>query len=86
MRGIPPYITQYELKSKKAHIDTRGIEKEEVMERDPNCPNLIESGTYYTKPLHCIRMVSEEFKWDVKEKKCVSIFIRVRFKNQDSYA
>ena len=42
MRGIPPCVTQDELKSNKAHIDTRRTVKEAVTEWDPKYINLIE--------------------------------------------
>ena len=66
MTGIPSRVTQEELKSKKAHIDTRGTSKEAVTEGDPKPNNLIEAIMYDTTPLHCISMVSEELKWVVK--------------------
>ena len=59
MRGIPPQITQEELKSNKAQIDTRRTSNESVMEEDPKCTNLIESIMYDTTPVHYIIMVSE---------------------------
>ena len=68
MRRIPPQITQEELKSNKAHIDTRRTSNESVMEGDPKFTNLIESIMYDTTPVHYIIMVSEELKWVVKEK------------------
>ena len=70
MRGIPPCVTQEELKSNKAHIDTRRTEKEAVPEGDPKCTNLIEDIMYDTTPVHYISIISEELKWFVKEKEC----------------
>ena len=57
-RGIPPCVTQEELKSKKAYIETRGTAKEVVMEGNPKCTNLIEASMYDTKHVHYIGMVS----------------------------
>ena len=68
-RGIPPCVAQEEFGSKKAHIDIRVKEKELVLEKDPKCTNLVEAIMYDTKPVHYIRMVSEELKWVVKEKR-----------------
>ena len=73
MRGIKPWFTQEESKSKKTHIDTRVTANEAVLEMDPKCTNLIEASLYGTKPLHYIRMVSEELKWVVKEKMCFNV-------------
>ena len=58
---------------KKPHSDIRGTEKEPVLEGDQKCINLIEASTYYTKPVHYISMVSEDLKWDVKEKDCFNV-------------
>ena len=68
MRGIPPCVTQYELNSKYAHIETRRTAKYAVLEGGPKCTNLIESSMYDTKPVQYTSMVSEESKWAVKEK------------------
>ena len=38
------------------------------MEGDPKCTNLIEASMYDANPVHYISMISEEFKWVVKEK------------------
>ena len=68
MRGIPSRVTQVELNSKKAHIDTRGTSKEAVTEGDPKFTNLIKASMYNTTPLHYTSMFSEELKWVIKEK------------------
>ena len=43
------------------------------MEGCPKLTNLIEAKMYDTTPVHYISMVSEEFKWVVKEKECFNI-------------
>ena len=73
MRGTPTSVTQEELKSKKAHIETRVTSKEAFTEGDTKCTNLIEAIIYDTTPIHYISMVSEELKWVVKEKYCFNI-------------
>ena len=65
-RGIPPCVTQEELKSKKAYIETRGTSKEAVTEGYTKCTNLIEASIYDTTPIHYISMVSEDLKWILK--------------------
>ena len=67
-RGIPPCVTQEELKSKKAYIKTRGTPKEAVLESDTKCTNPIEAIMYNTNPAHYIHIVSEELKCVIKEK------------------
>ena len=59
MRGIPSRVTQEELKSKKAHIEIRGISKEAVTEGDPKRTNLVEASMYDTTPVHYISVFSE---------------------------
>ena len=59
IRGIPTCVTKEELKSKKSHIDTRGISKESVIEGDPKYANLIEASIYDNTPAQYISMVSE---------------------------
>ena len=73
MRGIPTRVTQDELKSKKAQIETRGTPKEAVTEGGPKCTNLIEASIYDTTPVHHISMVSEELMCAVKVKECFDV-------------
>ena len=73
-RGIPLCITQEELKSKKATIDTRGTSKEAFTEGYPKCTNLIEARIYDTNHVHYISMVSEELNWFVREKYCFNVY------------
>ena len=73
MRGILPHVTQDELKSKKAQIETRGTSKEAVTEGDPKCTNLIGDSMYYTTPVQYISMFSEDLKWAVKEEECFNV-------------
>ena len=68
MRGIPPRVTQEELKSKKEQIDTKVISKEAVMEGGTKCTNRIEASIYDTTHIHYSSMVSEEFNWVVRDK------------------
>ena len=73
MRGIPPQVTKKELRSKKAHIETRVTSKEAVTEGYPKRTNLIEAIMYGATPVHYIGMVSEQLKWAVKEKECFNV-------------
>ena len=58
MRGIPPRVTQEELKSKKAQTVIRGTSKEAVTKGGLKLTNLIKASMYDTMPLHYISMVS----------------------------
>ena len=73
MIGIPSCIKQEELKSKKAHIETRGTAKEAVLKGDPKLTKIIEASVYETNTFHYISMVSEELKWVTKEKECFNV-------------
>ena len=68
MRGILTRVIQEELKSKKAHIETRGASKEAVMEGNPKRTKIIEAIMYSTTYVHYISMVSEDLKLFVKER------------------
>ena len=58
MRGIPSWIKQEELNSKKSHIETRGTENSAVLKGDQKINKLIENSVYETMPVHYISMVS----------------------------
>ena len=75
MSGILSHVTQEELKSKKAQIETRGTSKEAVTEGYPKCTNLIEASIYDTTPIHYISMVSEDLKWILKQKECFNVYM-----------
>ena len=59
MRGIPTRVTQEELKSKKAQIETRGTSKEAVTEGDPKRTNLVEASMYDTTYVYYISVFTE---------------------------
>ena len=73
MIGILACIKKQELKSKKAHIETRGTENAAVLKGDTKTTKLIEDSVYETKPVHYISVVSEDLKWVVKEKECFNV-------------
>ena len=73
MRGIPPCIKKEEFNAKKAHIDTRITSKVAFLKGGPKLTKTIEASVYYTNPVHCIGMVSEEFKWVAREKECLNV-------------
>ena len=76
------------MKSKKAHIETRGTSKEAVTEGDPKLSNLIEASLYDTTRVHYISMVSEELNWVIKEKEGFDVetskFIKLIFLHMNS--
>ena len=68
MRVILPCVTQEELNSSKAHIETGVTAMEAVLEVDTKCTNLIEDSMYDTKPVNYTSMVSEKLKLVIKYK------------------
>ena len=46
----------------------RGTVKAAVLVGDPDCPNLVASSVYDTKPINYLSMVSEKIEWVVKSK------------------
>ena len=72
-RGIPTCIKQYEWKSKKAHIETKGTKKKSVMKGNLKLTRPIRASVYENKPVHYIFMFSEELKWVVNDKECFNV-------------
>ena len=68
MRGIPGCVVQEDQKSLKKQLEVSGTTKAAIMKGDPKCPDLIATSVYDTKPVHYLRMSSEELKWIVCEK------------------
>ena len=62
-RGLPSCVIQKEVISRAEQITVRGTVKAAVLEGDPNCPQLIASSVYDTKPVHYLSMTSTELKW-----------------------
>ena len=49
-------------------VGGEGNNKSAILKGDPKCPDLFATSVYDTKPLHYLRMSSEELKWVVCEK------------------
>ena len=59
--------------NKKDQLKVRGTVKAAVLVGDPDCPNLIASSVYDTKPVHYLSMASDSIKWIVKERKVFNV-------------
>jgi hypothetical protein len=68
MRGIPPCVQQEEVKKRTLLDSVRGTVKVAKLEGDPQCPCLIASSVYDTKPVHYLSMVTERVQWMNKTK------------------
>ena len=67
-RGIPCCVAQQELTNRTAIEQVRGTVKVAKLEGDDDCPCLIASSVYDTKPVHYLSMVTDAIKWIVKER------------------
>ena len=54
-------------------MEVRGTTKAEILKGDPKCPDLIVTSVYGTKPVHYLRISSEELKWVVCEKDAYNV-------------
>ena len=62
IRGIPQYFKQEEFKSRKGQLEVRGTVKTTVLRDDTDCPNLVASSVYDTKPVHFLSMVCQQLR------------------------
>jgi hypothetical protein len=93
-RGIPACVLQDEVKNKKQQMLVRGTVKAAVLEGDPECPNLVASSVYDTKPVHFLSMICDSIRWIVKEKSVFNVetgkmetmrFLRLNYINDYNY-
>jgi hypothetical protein len=93
-RGIPACVLQDEVTNKKQQALVRGTVKAAVLEGDPECPNLVASSVYDTKPVHFLSMICDSIKWIVKEKSVFNVetgkmetlrFLRLNYINDYNY-
>ena len=68
MRGIPLCVQQEEMKNRTLLDSVCGTVKVAKLEGDPECPCLIASSVYDTKPVHYLSMITEKVEWIRKEK------------------
>ena len=72
-RGIPESVLQQEVLNPTAQREVRGTVKAAVLKGDPDCPNLVASSVYDSKPVHYLSMVSDSIQWVIKEKKVFNV-------------
>jgi len=73
-RGAPKCVLQVEQQSADDQRAVRGTVKAAVLIGDPDCPNLVASSVYDSKPVHYLSMVSPSIKWIVKEKRMYTMW------------
>ena len=67
-RGLPSSVLQQPITNKKEQMAARGTVKAAVLKGDAECPNLVATSVYDTKPVHFLSTVCESIKWIVKER------------------
>ena len=67
-RTIPGCVAQQELTNQTAIEQVQGTVKAAKLEGDPDCPCLIASSVYDTKPVHYLSMITDVIKWIMKER------------------
>ena len=72
-RGIPNCVLQQEVINRYAQIAVRGTVKAAKLVGDCDCPNLVASSVYDTKPVHYLSMVSKSIKWKKLERKVYNV-------------
>ena len=72
-RGIPDCVLQEEVINRNVQIAVRGTVKAARLVGDPDCPNLIASSVYDTKPVHYLSMVSDCIKWKKLERNVYNV-------------
>jgi len=91
-RGIPDCVLQEEVKNQRAQIGVRGTVKAAKLVGDPECPHLVASSVYDTRPVHYLSMVSDSIEWVPKERKVFNVdtnyvekLVFLRLNQIDSY-
>ena len=72
-RGLPSYVIQKEVKSKRGQDSVRGTVKVAVLKGDSVCPNIIAASVYDTKPVHVLSTVANHVNWRKVNKKIFSL-------------
>ena len=77
MRGVPACVLQEEMKNRKDQIKVRGTVKAAVLKGDKDCPDLVASSVYDTKPVHYLSMVSTSLEWVAKDRDVYNVNSRM---------
>lgn len=68
MRGLSRSVIQEEVNTPLAQMQVWGTVKAAVLQGDPECPSLLATSIYDTKPVHFLSMSAKIIKWVVKER------------------
>ena len=67
-RGLPDSVVQEQVKNQNDVHKVRGTVKAAVLKNDPDCPDLVASSVYDSKPVHFLSMACADLKWKTQEK------------------
>ena len=62
-RCVPKCVLQDEQMTRAAQMIVRGTVKVAVLKGDSQCPDLVATSVYDTKPVHFLSMSAESIKW-----------------------
>ena len=68
-RGIPPCITQEAVTKKEDLLRTRGTMKAAVLTGDSDCPGLVATSLYDSKPVYLLSNACTSVQWTEKKRK-----------------
>ena len=63
VHGLPARVVQHEETNKKEQLKVRSTVKAAVLMGDADCPNLVATSVYDTKPVHFLSMTCDSIKW-----------------------
>ena len=72
-KGIPFCVLQEEKKLKREIIKVRGTVKAAVLEGDDDCPSLVCTSVYDTKPVHFMSTICDSIKWITKKRRVFNV-------------
>ena len=68
MHGLPSYVLQEEKTIKKDQMQVCGTVKVAILKGDSNCPDLVATSVYDTKPVHFLSMSCSSIRWIIKSR------------------
>ena len=66
-------VVKQEVTRKKDKISSRRTTKAAMLQGDTECPDLVDSSIYDTRPVHFLSMGCNSIKWVIKSKRVYSV-------------
>jgi hypothetical protein len=64
--GLPACVLQEEKTNKRDQMKVRQTVKAAILKGDPDCPDLVATSVYDTKPVHFLSMSCSSIRWIIK--------------------